>query len=84
MIIEAHYVVPGESSRWGHEVLDAGERLSDRAPIHGRTVGPNAPKNVRQQFSAIASILSRVDDETWNTGSSRQHGDRDGSLTACP
>ncbi len=63
MIIEAQYVVQGESSRWGHEVLYAGERLSDRAPIHVRTVGPNAPKNVRQQFSAIASILSRVDDE---------------------
>ncbi len=63
MIIEAQYVVQDESARHGHEVLYAGERLSDRAPINVRTVGPHAPKGVRQQFSAIASILSRVDNE---------------------
>lgn len=63
MIIEAQYVVQAECSRSGHEVLYSGERLSDRAPINVRTVGPGASKAVRQQFSEIAGILSRVDNE---------------------
>ena len=60
MVIESQYVVKNEVSRFGDEVLHAGERISDRAPISIRTVGPQASERARRQFSTVAGMLGRI------------------------
>lgn len=60
MVIESQFVLKSEVSRFGSEVLHTGERLSDRAPISIRTVGPEATDRARRQFSTVAAMLGRI------------------------
>ncbi len=61
--IEGTYTITSDGERVGDEFRYSGQRISDGHPVEVRIMRPDAPVPAREHFSAVASLLGRVNHE---------------------